>query len=65
MRLWLSASKVDLGVADDGCGFDPQQVSSGYGLDDMRERIERLGGRLEISSAPWRWHAHRSIGSTW
>ena len=33
-------------------GFDPQQVAGGYGLGDMRERMERLGGQLEISSTP-------------
>lgn len=52
VRVWLSASQVRLEIADDGRGFDPHQGSGGYGLGDMRERIERLGGRLEISSAP-------------
>jgi signal transduction histidine kinase len=50
--VWLSATQVRLEIADDGRGFDPQQASGGYGLDDMRERVERLTGRLEISSAP-------------
>ncbi|NIV30924.1 MAG: hypothetical protein GWN58_15960, partial [Anaerolineae bacterium] len=44
------ASRMRLEIADDGCGFDPQQVTGGYGLGDMRERMERLGGQLEISS---------------
>jgi signal transduction histidine kinase len=52
VRIWLSPLRVRLETADDGCGFDPQQVSSGYGLGDMIELIERMGGRLEISSAP-------------
>jgi signal transduction histidine kinase len=52
VRIWMSAVQLRLEIADDGCGFDPQQASGGYGLSDMRERIERLGGRLEISSAP-------------
>jgi PAS domain S-box-containing protein len=52
VRVWLSATQVQLEIADDGGGFDPGQASGGYGLDDMRERVERLGGRLEISSAP-------------
>jgi signal transduction histidine kinase len=48
----LSPAEVRLEIADDGRGFDPLQVVGGYGLGDMRERAERLGGRLEISSAP-------------
>ena len=48
----LSATQVQLEITDDGRGFDPQVVSGGYGLGDMRERVEGLGGRLEISSAP-------------
>ncbi len=50
--IWQSASQLRLEIADDGCGFDPQHVSGGYGLGDMRERVERLGGRLEVSSVP-------------
>jgi len=50
--VWQSASRLRLEIADDGLGFDPERVSGGYGLGDMRERAERLGGRLEISSAP-------------
>jgi signal transduction histidine kinase len=50
--VWLSASQVSVEIVDDGCGFDPQQPSGGYGLVDMRERMERLEGHLKISSAP-------------
>ena len=48
----LSPLQVKLEIADDGCGFEPQQPSGGYGLVHMRERVEKLGGRLQISSAP-------------
>jgi PAS domain S-box-containing protein len=48
----LSTTRVRLEITDNGCGFDPLHVSGGYGLGDMRERSERLGGRLEISSEP-------------
>jgi signal transduction histidine kinase len=48
----LSTTQVQLEITDNGRGFDPLQVSGGYGLGDMRERAERLGGRLEISSEP-------------
>lgn len=50
--VWMSPFQVKLEISDDGRGFDPQQPSAGYGLDSMRERMERLGGDLEILSTP-------------
>jgi signal transduction histidine kinase len=37
-------------VADDGQGFDPGSARAGIGLSAMRERVEGLGGKIEISS---------------
>jgi signal transduction histidine kinase len=40
-------------IADDGVGFDPHVPHPGHlGLDNMRQRTERLGGRLSIDSSP-------------
>ena len=42
-------------VSDDGIGFDPDAPdirSRHLGLTSMEERARRLGGRLEIESAP-------------
>ncbi|MEJ0090876.1 MAG: two-component regulator propeller domain-containing protein [Limisphaerales bacterium] len=43
-------------VRDNGRGFDPANVSSrpgrGNGLKNMRQRLEKIGGRCEIQSAP-------------
>jgi len=41
-----------LRVADDGPGFDPTMVRPGSGLTNMRDRMEALGGTLEVVSAP-------------
>jgi signal transduction histidine kinase len=41
-------------VTDDGTGFDPARRTSGVGLVGMRERVELVGGRLEITSQPGR-----------
>jgi two-component system nitrate/nitrite sensor histidine kinase NarX len=44
-------------VEDDGVGFDPENHAVNgdhYGLATMRERIESLGGRLAVDSAPGR-----------
>lgn len=44
--------QVRIAVEDDGCGFDPSSVSTGHGLTGMRERIELLGGEIEVRSEP-------------
>lgn len=40
-----------LTVSDDGRGFEPA-LASGTGLVGMRERIEGLGGQLDVTSTP-------------
>lgn len=45
-----------LEVEDDGSGFDPSRIgasfSGGFGLTSMRERVEQVGGTLEMHTAP-------------
>ena len=47
-----------LDVRDDGAGFAPEAdgpgPDGGLGLRGMRERVETLGGRLAVESAPGR-----------
>jgi signal transduction histidine kinase len=47
---------VQLVVRDDGCGMDAGLISKGrsghFGLQGMRERAERAGGRLTVRSRP-------------
>jgi len=43
---------VRLDVRDDGAGFDPEQVSGGYGLRGMRSRILQVGGNLLVRARP-------------
>jgi signal transduction histidine kinase len=39
-------------IADDGRGFDPTAVNGAhYGLKGMRERVELMGGTLDVTSA--------------
>jgi signal transduction histidine kinase len=52
-----SGSGVVLRVSDDGCGFDPDHVRvlgdvASFGLIAMRERVEALGGRFQVTTAP-------------
>ncbi len=39
-------------VSDDGKGFDPGSARVGVGLVGMRERVEGLGGEIEVRSRP-------------
>jgi len=47
---------VTLAVMDDGSGFDPIRLTEafdhGFGLASMRERVEQIGGTLEVNTAP-------------
>ncbi|MDX6634880.1 MAG: hypothetical protein QOF06_1083 [Solirubrobacterales bacterium] len=43
---------IEIAVRDDGRGFDPAASASGRGLQGMRERIELLGGQIDVSSEP-------------
>ena len=52
VRIEIQNSELWMEIQDNGCGFDPQTVSRGLGLDAMQERVERLGGRLQIASEP-------------
>jgi signal transduction histidine kinase len=39
-------------IEDNGCGFDPNAPTEGFGLLSMRERTELTGGQLDLSSVP-------------
>jgi signal transduction histidine kinase len=55
-RATVSLSKSDgtltFAVSDDGVGFDNTRDSNGTGLQGMADRIDAIGGSLEITSAP-------------
>ena len=52
--LRLDRPTVCLSIKDDGIGFDPATAGQrgGMGLCSMAERVERIRGKLEITSAP-------------
>ncbi len=53
VRLVSTPEAVGLIVEDDGRGFDPSRVPEGrHGIVGMRERLEMLGGRLQVDSGP-------------
>jgi signal transduction histidine kinase len=49
----LAAGDILASVVDDGVGFDPR-VTKGLGLLGIEERVEPLGGTVQVDSAPGR-----------
>ena len=43
---------IDLTISDNGVGISPNAVSNGIGIRGMHDRIEAVGGRLDIFSEP-------------
>lgn len=56
VRLDCRSAIPQISIEDDGVGFDPAAVSAsldgGFGLTSMRERVEHIGGRLTVHTAP-------------
>ena len=52
VTLMFEDKGVNLTVSDDGSGFEASRSAAGFGLSGMRERVERLDGRLVLRSAP-------------
>jgi signal transduction histidine kinase/DNA-binding NarL/FixJ family response regulator len=56
VQMHTEDKRIELEIIDNGVGFDPEAVSGngGMGLANMRQRAERLGSALMITSAPGR-----------
>lgn len=54
IRLRFEAAKTELEVSDDGVGFEHsiEQRGGGFGISGMKERAQKIGGTLEIQTAP-------------
>jgi signal transduction histidine kinase len=44
--------RLEVEVRDDGAGFPVGPTPTGHGIENMRDRLEALGGRLVIMSSP-------------
>jgi signal transduction histidine kinase len=54
VKIAVSADRhLQVTVEDQGCGFDPATITGAdrFGLYSLRERIEAMGGRLDVISA--------------
>ncbi|OGN80796.1 MAG: hypothetical protein A2X23_00260 [Chloroflexi bacterium GWC2_73_18] len=56
VRVGAAGDGTSITVEDDGIGFDPSRIAEalerGFGTRAMRERVEQIGGTLQILSAP-------------
>jgi len=58
VALEFGSESITLVVADNGSGFDPQAAAvpkgdrlvSGYGIANIRTRLEQVGGRMEMQT---------------
>jgi signal transduction histidine kinase len=54
VRLAQENGHLSFTVHDDGAGFDPAVTGYGTGLHGMADRLDAIGGDLEVESAPGR-----------
>jgi signal transduction histidine kinase len=52
VRLSQEDGHLVFSVADDGRGFDPATTPPGSGLQNMADRVEALGGSIDVVSSP-------------
>jgi signal transduction histidine kinase len=52
VRLSVDDGRLSFVVTDDGVGFDPRTSSFGTGIQGMKDRVEALGGVLDVHSGP-------------
>jgi ligand-binding sensor domain-containing protein/signal transduction histidine kinase len=72
IRLRLDGGWLEMGLADNGRGFDPARVRCGHGLASMAQRAKQLGGALAVETAPGRGATlalrvpvRRNSGASW
>ncbi|MDR1197864.1 MAG: sensor histidine kinase [Prevotellaceae bacterium] len=52
VQLMIDNGLVSLSVHDDGTGFDPEKVTKGSGLENVRIRVATYNGKMNIYSSP-------------
>lgn len=52
IKVTSDPSNLYLDIRDNGIGFDKSRTQAGWGLDNMRQRAEEMGGEISIDSQP-------------
>lgn len=52
VQLMIDSGVISLTVHDNGIGFDPEKVSSGTGLENLRTRVSAYNGKFTVISSP-------------
>lgn len=60
----VGESAIDVVVSDDGHVDGVPDLHRGHGLTGMRERVQDLGGSLEVTAGPDGWRVHATIPTT-
>jgi signal transduction histidine kinase len=53
VRIARDGAVAEIAVEDEGVGFDPAEIQ-GFGLRNLHDRLEHLGGEVAVDSAPGR-----------
>ena len=59
----LTSEGIVLDLKDNGVGFDPEKLDSGFGIQGMVERVQLLGGNFRIETA-YAQGTQRSAGAS-
>ena len=53
LQVAIEGDTLAIGIADDGCGFDPKHGRpGGLGLNSLKQRAREMGGEMVLESAP-------------
>lgn len=52
LRIHWQNEILQISIEDNGCGFDNSAVASGNGLYNMTRRLEKIGGRFQVTRQP-------------
>lgn len=48
----VTGGQLEIVFSDNGCGFDPDSSSDGWGLSSMRQRAQEIGSEMKLTSVP-------------